>query len=187
MVDFYDIKAAVESLLKLLRIHDTRFQQGERETYLHPHKMLRISAGNHCIGSLGEVHPDVLEHFDIKAPAYILELDVDLLATLWTDAVSYAPFSRQPAILRDIALIVDETVPSEKLFSAIAGFKNKLIAETTIFDNFCGGAIQPGKKSLAFRLKFQSNDRTLTDAEVNKIHDRLVAHLAQETGADLRQ
>ncbi len=97
------------------------------------------------------------------------------------------PFSRQPAILRDIALIVDDTVPAETFFSAIAGFKNKLIAETTIFDSFRGGTIPPGKKSLAFRLKFQSNERTLTDAEVNKIHDRLVAHLVQETGAELRQ
>jgi phenylalanyl-tRNA synthetase beta chain len=187
MVDFYDIKAAVESLLQRLRISGMRFLQDGREPYLHPHKMLSISAGDHCIGSLGEVHPDVLEHFDIKVPAYIFELDVDVLAKLWTDAVSFAPFSRQPAILRDIALIVDETVPAEKFFSAIAGFKNKLIAETTIFDCFRGGTIQPGKKSLAFRLKFQSNDRTLTDAEVNKIHDRLVAHLVQETGAELRQ
>ena len=187
MVDFYDIKAAVESLLERLRIRDTRFIQDGRESYLHPHKMLSINAGNHCIGSLGEVHPDVLEHFDIKVPAYIFEIDVDLLETLWTDAVSFAPFSRQPAILRDIALIVDETVPAEKFFSAIAGFKNNLIAETTIFDSFRGGTIQPGKKSLAFRLKFQSNDRTLTDAEVNKIHDRLVAHLVKETGAELRQ
>lgn len=187
MVDFYDIKAAVESLLLRLHIHDTRFSQDGREPYLHPHKMLSVNAGGRCIGSLGEVHPDVLEHFDIKAPAYVFELDIDVLAKLWNDAVSFSPFSRQPAILRDIALIVDDTVPAEKFFSAVANFKNKLITDMTIFDSFRGGTIQPGKKSLAFRLKFQSNDRTLTDAEVNKIHDRLVAYLAQETGAELRQ
>ncbi len=82
-------RRAVESLLERLRIHDTRFLQDGREPYLHPHKMLSISAGGHCIGSLGEVHPDVLEHFDIKVPAYIFELDVDLLATLWNDSVSF--------------------------------------------------------------------------------------------------
>ncbi|MBN2108850.1 MAG: phenylalanine--tRNA ligase subunit beta [Deltaproteobacteria bacterium] len=187
MVDFYDIKAAVESLLQMLRIRDTRFLQDGREPFLHPHKMLSIYAGDHCIGCLGEVHPDVLEHFDVKVPAYVFELDVDQLAKLWSDAVSFAPFSRQPAILRDIALIVDDTVPAEKFFSAVAGFKNKLLTDMKIFDSFRGGTIQPGKKSLAFRVKFQSNDRTLTDAEVNKIHDRLVAHLVQATGAELRQ
>jgi phenylalanyl-tRNA synthetase beta chain len=129
----------------------------------------------------------VLEHFDIKVPAYIFELDVNLLSRLWTDCLHFTPFSRQPAILRDIALILDEAIPAEKLFAAIAGFDNKLIAETAVFDSFRGAALPPGKKSLAFRLKFQSNERTLTDAEVNKIHDRLVAHLVKQTGAELRQ
>ena len=154
---------------------------------MHPGKMLSIMSGDHCIGSLGEAHPDVLEHFDIKMPAYIFDLDVDLLGRLWTDGLQFSPFSRQPAILRDIALIVDETIPAEKLFAAISGFGSKLIAETAVFDSFRGAALPPGKKSLAFRLKFQSNDRTLTDAEVNKIHDRLVAHLVKQTGAELRQ
>ena len=154
---------------------------------MHPGKMLSIMAGDHFIGSLGEAHPDVLEHFDIKAPAYIFELDVDLLGRLWTDGLHFSPFSRQPAILRDIALIVDEALPAEKLFAAISDFGSKLIAETTVFDSFRGAVLPQGKKSLAFRLKFQSNDRTLTDAEVNKIHGRLVAHLVKQTGAELRQ
>jgi phenylalanyl-tRNA synthetase beta chain len=186
-VDFYDIKAALEALLERLRLQDLRFIQDGREPYLHPGKMLSIMAGDHCIGSLGEAHPDVLEHFDIKVPAYIFELDVNLLSRLWTDCLHFTPFSRQPAILRDIALILDEAIPAEKLFAAIAGFDNKLIAETAVFDSFRGAALPPGKKSLAFRLKFQSNERTLTDAEVNKIHDRLVAHLVKQTGAELRQ
>jgi phenylalanyl-tRNA synthetase beta chain len=186
-VDFFDIKAAVEGLLELLHIREATFTAGGREPYLHPNKSLSITAGEQYIGSLGEVHPDTLEKFDVKMPAYVFELDAGLLAGLWSDAVRYAPFSRQPAIMRDLALIAAETMPAAKILDAIAGFGNKLITDIVIFDSFRGGSIPPGKKSLAFRLKFQSNERTLTDIEVNKIHDRLVAHLARETGAELRQ
>ena len=186
-VDFYDIKAAVEGLLVLLRLQDATYTEGGREPYLHPNKSVCITAGEQYIGSLGEVHPDVLEKLDIKMPAYAFELDADLISGLWSDAVRFVPFSRQPAIMRDLALIVAKAVPAAKILDAISGFGNKLITEIAIFDSFRGGAIPPDKKSLAFRLKFQSNERTLTDIEVNKIHDRLVAHLARETGAELRQ
>lgn len=185
-VDFFDIKAAVEGLLEVLHIHNAALTAPGREPYLHPAKSLAVTAGPGCIGSLGEVHPDALEAFDIKTPAFCFELDVEQLAECWTDGITFQPFSRQPSITRDLALIVDDAMPAARILDAIAGFANKLITDITVFDFFRGGAVAPGKKSLAFRLKFQSNDRTLTDIEVNKIHDRLVAHVARETGADLR-
>lgn len=186
-VDFFDSKAAVEGLLKLLNIGQVQLTAAAGEPYLHPRKSLSITVGEQYIGSLGELHPDVLEQFDIKMPAYGFELDADGLARLWSDTVRFEPFSRQPAIMRDLALLVPEDLPAAKILASIADFKNKLITDIAIFDSFRGGGIAQGKKSLAFRLKFQSNDRTLTDIEVNKIHDRLVAHLAKNTGSELRQ
>ena len=148
---------------------------------------MSVVSGQHYIGSLGELHPDVLEKFDVRVPAYGFELDADLLAGLWSDEIRFAPFSRLPAIMRDLALIVPDDVPASKIIEAVTAFGSKLVTGITVFDSFRGGSVPAGKKSLAFRLKFQSNERTLTDIEVNKIHDRIVAHLARETGAELRQ
>jgi len=186
-VDFFDIKGAVCSLLKQLHIEPDRLVTDAREPYLHPAKMLTLYMGEACIGSLGEIHPEVLEAFDIRDQVYMFELDFDLLTSYAKEHMRYKPFSRHPAVFRDVALIVDENVPAGKIYSTVLSFNNKLITDIAVFDIFRGGALPPGTKSLAFRIKFQSPERTLTDAEVNKIHDRLISCISKETGAQLRQ
>jgi len=77
-------------------------------------------------------------------------------------------------------------VTSEELYTTITAFKNKLIEDVRLFDCFSGGTIPAGKKSLAYRIRYQSYSRNLTDDEVNKIQEKLVVHLKKEVGADLR-
>ena len=117
----------------------------------------------------------------------VFELDFDLLSNYALQELTFAPFSRQPAINRDIALVVDENIPAEIIYTAIKEFSSRLITDITIFDSFRGGSLPADKKSLAYRIKFQSPDRTLTDSEVNKLHDKLLACIMKETGAELRQ
>lgn len=185
-VDFYDIKGSVETLLDHLRISSYHFSKNKQEPYLHPQKNQSLFINDSYIGSIGEVHPDVLEHFEIEVNTCIFELDFDLIASYHMDDVAFRPFSRFPAIYRDIALIVDENILYDKIHQTIQSFKNNLISSFFIFDSYRGKNIAPGKKSLAFRIKFQSNDRTLTDKEVNKIHDNLLAYLSKKIGAELR-
>jgi phenylalanyl-tRNA synthetase beta chain len=95
-------------------------------------------------------------------------------------------FSRFPAVQRDLALLIDQSVTAAEVSLTIAAHKNKLLKEWHVFDFYQGGSIAPGKKSIAYRLTFQSDERTLTDSEVNKIHDRLLDSLREQIGAELR-
>jgi phenylalanyl-tRNA synthetase beta chain len=185
-VDFFDIKAALFSLLRSLHITPERLITDARQPYLHPSKMLTLHMGESCIGSIGEMHPGVLEALALREQVFVFELDFDLLTSYANPKVQFRPFSRQPAVFRDIALIVDENIPAGKIYDTVLSFDNKLITDIAVFDVFRGGSLPPGTKSLAFRIKFQSPERTLTDAEVNKIHDRLVSCITRETGAQLR-
>jgi len=185
-VDFYDIKGSIETLLKRLHISFYRFENDGREPYLHPKKMVSLFINDDYIGSIGEIHPDVLENFEIEGNACIFDLDFDLLASYYSEDVMFRPFSRHPAIYRDIALIIDENISAEKAYETIKSFKDKLICKISIFDCYFGKNIPSGKKSLGYRIKFQSTDRTLTDNEVNKIRDKLLSYLYSEIGAELR-
>ena len=185
--DFFDIKGCVETILGKLYIPFFEFSREIREPFLHPRSGLFVEAAKQPVGCLGEVHPEVLEKFDIDQTAYIFDLDFDLLCTVAAEQKGiFMPLPRYPAIYRDVALIVDEQVEAETVYGAITSFKNKLITEVVLFDCFSGRSIPAGKKSLAYRIKFQSASRSLTDEEVNTIHEKLVSCLFKEIGAELR-
>ncbi len=185
-VDFFDIKGVVETLFNRLRISPYRFCTGNHEPYLHPRRSQYVYISDSCAGSFGEVHPDVTDSFDIKVPVYVFELDFDLLSSYYAKDVSYRPFSRYPSIFRDLALMVDKQIPADDISSAIAEYKNSLITEYWLFDVYHGRNVPDDKKSVAYRIKFQSPERTLTDSEVNKVHDKLLNFLQKKLGVALR-
>jgi phenylalanyl-tRNA synthetase beta chain len=185
--DFFDIKGCVETFLEKLYIPSLGFSRDIREPFLHPRSGLLVEASKQPVGCLGEVHPEVLEKFDIDQTAYIFDFDFDLLCTIAAEQRGmFMPLPRYPAVYRDVALIVDEQVAAETVYRAIISFKNKLITDVVLFDCFSGRSIPAGKKSLAYRIKFQSDNRSLTDEEVNTIHEKLVSCLFKEIGAELR-
>ncbi len=185
-IDFYDIKGSVETLMDQLHIESCYCLKNIEEPYFTPKKMLALYINDSVAGVMGEVHPDVLEKFEIETSVSVFDLDFDLISMHYSDTVSFRPFSKYPAIFRDIALIVDKEIPSEKVLETIRSFKHKLINDINLFDYYHGDKIAPGKKSLAYRIKFQSFERTLTDNEVNKIHDNMLSYLSREIGAELR-
>ncbi len=185
--DFFDIKGAVETIMERLYVPSVKFSQHIQEPYLHPHNSLLLEADHKILGSIGELHPEVLEKFDISQPTFVFDIDCDLLSCFAGEQKGqFIPLSPYPAIYRDIALIVDEHLAAEMVYRAISSFKNKLIADVVLFDCFRGASIPPGKKSLAYRIKFQASNRSLTDDEVNSIQVKLINHLAKDIGAELR-
>jgi phenylalanyl-tRNA synthetase beta chain len=184
--DFYDIKSTVETILDRLNIYDYIFTSDNKEPYFHPLRTLNVCINNENIGSLGEAHPDILENFEIENSAYMFELDFKKLLKYYSKSPKFIPFSRNPSIYRDLALIVDKNITAEKILGTITEFKNKLICDIKIFDFYQGKNINKDKKSLAFRIKFHSENRTLTDKEVNKIRDKLVSYLYTELRIELR-
>jgi len=184
--DFYDLKGIVEGLLDQVHIWQARFIPASYPSY-HPGICAEVYAGETLLGVLGELHPQVKEHFDFMAPA-VLAAEFDLRAFLQVTASQYetSGVSTYPPVLEDIALIVDEDVPAEKIESVIRQTGGKLLAEVRLFDVFRSEQIGPGKKSLAYSLTYQAPDRTLNDQEASQMRGRIVRRLENELGAKLR-
>jgi phenylalanyl-tRNA synthetase beta chain len=136
---------------------------------------------------MGELHPQVREAFDLPAqPVCALEFDLEVLLAHMGVTRTMRPLSRFPAVVQDVALVVDEDLPAQKVQEAIIEAGGKLLRRVELFDVYRGEQIPSGKKSLAYSLTYQADDRTLTDDEVAKVQQRIVRRLAEELGAELR-
>ncbi len=181
--NFFDAKGVVETLFARLGI-EVRFEACEDEV-LSPGRTAGIFAGEKRVGVLGEVHPRVSESFDISRPAFLFELDLGDIAPYTSAVRRYSPLPRFPTSVRDIALVIDEGLPSIRVKGIIEG--SPLVSQATLFDIYSGEQVPGGKKSLAYRIIYQSPSRTLTDEEVNQEQERILGRLHRELGATLRR
>jgi phenylalanyl-tRNA synthetase beta chain len=171
---FADAKWAVEQLYAALKIDAT--YERTTEPVLHPGKAARTEHG-----WLGELHPRVLE-----GTWGAFELDLDALVDASPEAIAYAEVSPYPEVRQDLAFVVDEEVPAAALVAAIRAAAGEGLRHVEPFDEYRGEQIGPGKRSLAFRVGFGSNERTLTDDEAAELRARIVAALAEQFAAELR-
>ncbi len=182
---FYDLKGVVETLLAGLGLEGT-FEPGDHPAF-HPGRCSQVSVGDVVMGVMGELHPLVQEAFDLPAQAVgALEFDLEALLAQVSAMRTMQSIPRFPSVSQDLAVIVGEDLPAQKIQEAIAEAGGKLLSQVELFDLYRGEQIPPGKKSLAYSLTYQAEDRTLTDAEVAKVQERIVRRLAQELGAELR-
>jgi phenylalanyl-tRNA synthetase beta chain len=181
-LDFYDAKGVVEGLLGRMGVKAS-FREG-RDGGLHPGKQAEVMVGDVRLGVVGELHPRVASAFEIAGPVILFELDISALAPFTVAEKEYRSIPRFPAVVRDIALVVDSTVRHQEIADTVASFP--LVAEVAIFDIYTGGQLAPGKKSMAYRLVFQSENHTLTDEEVNSVLEKVLVKLASSFGATLR-
>ena len=186
---FYIAKGAIEALFEELKMARYSFVPS-LEPFLHAGQSADIYISKNCIGYAGVMSPEIVEKLDLKKqkPEIVLfEINVDLLLTLAPDSIQYSSIPKFPPVERDIALIVDEAVPSAKITEIINSYPSELIEEVSVFDHFKGGNIPQGKKSLAFNIIYRSKERTLTDEEIESLHSSLVAFIAEKTGGELRK
>jgi len=184
--DFYDAKGAVEELLEQLAIKDVRWSGEHGEAYFHPGKACAVTAGQQRLGTLGEIHPQVLRAFDIPQPVVLLDLDAEALFAAAGKHPGFRPLSRYPDVERDSALLVDEEVSAQQVFDALRQLRLKDLESIVLFDVYRGASLPPGKKSLAIRARYRALDRTLTDELVQTLHGKLVQTLEKSLGAELR-
>ena len=185
-IDFYDAKGAVDAVLEALGKHP-RFQPGSA-AILHPGRTAEVLVDGERVGVVGEVHPDVLERFDIprEGATALFELDLDALLPLLEEQVlHFTPLARFPGAYRDLALVLDADVAADRLKEIIEG--HALVESATVFDVYAGSGVPEGKRSLAFRVHFQSEKGTLTAETVNKMQERILHELEQKTGAEQRE
>ncbi len=185
-MDFYDLKGVIETVVDTLHVEGVRYEKGDHPTY-SPGRAAKLIAGDHVVGSFGEVHPLVREAFDLPAqPVLAAELDFELLVEHARRMFRVSEVPRYPAVAEDLAVIVRNDVPAQAVRAAIFEAGGDLLRNVSLFDVFKGEQIGSGKKSLAYRLIYQAEDRTLTDAEVAKVRMRIVRHLEESLGATLR-
>jgi phenylalanyl-tRNA synthetase beta chain len=186
VMDFFDLKGIVEMLLARLNIADVRFVALTDDPRFHPGRAARLERDGRVIGVIGEVHPDVCERLEIAAPrAMAAELDLDLIGEL-VEPVRYRAISRYPATTNDLALVTSVDVPAEQVTRAIRKYAGALLESLTLFDVYTGEQVGAGKRSLAYRLVFRAPDRTLNDAEVARIRQKIVRGLEHDLGATIR-
>lgn len=185
MVDFYDLKGIVEALLDDLGITDFRFAPMENSS-LHPGKTAAIFAGDSAIGIMGEVHPLVQEAFGLSKPVYLFEIFVDTLIEKTILVPQYHSLPKYPAITRDLALLMDAAIPSNRVISLIREIGGTLLKEVTLFDVYTGEQVPEGKKSMALALVYQASDRTLTDKEIEELQKSVLEGLSNTLQAQIR-
>jgi len=185
-VDFYDVKGVVENILNSLNIAKLSYEPRDIDSFYHPGKACSVYSGSERVGSLGEIHPDVQESFGIEQRVYYFELNFEKLLHLCRDFLTITPPSRFPDTFRDTAMLLDDEVPAAAVLGAIKGLKIGEIEDAAIFDLYKGASIPEGKKSLAVRVRYRSLERTLTDDEVNRLHQRVVDTLTSKYGAEIR-
>ena len=185
MVDFYDAKGIIEELLANLRVTRYTVEAGTHYA-MHPGKTALYKKGRDVIATVGEVHPAVLSAYGITKPVYIFELDATTVMKYMAKDLKYKALPKYPATSRDLAMLVDVDVNAADIEKAMTKAAGQNLTQITLFDVYTGKQVEEGKKSLAFSLTFQSNDKTLTDAEIDPAIEKIVAKLQKDFNANLR-
>jgi phenylalanyl-tRNA synthetase beta chain len=186
-MDFFDLKGVIEGLASALHLPSPRYTPAAHPSF-HPGKCAEVTFGEHRAGVLGEVHPMVHRRFDFPpTPLVAAELELELILAARPKQRTITPVPAYPPVLEDLAFIVDENLPAERVETELRQAGGDLLADVRLFDQYQGAPIEPGRRSLAYSLTYQAPDRTLTDAEVRQVRERLIAHLKMSLGAKLRQ
>jgi len=192
-VDFFDAKQVVERLLSALlgpAAAAVRYELDAGESYLHPGVSARIFAptaegASAQVGVVGEVHPDSRDALDIPVPVFAFEIDLESLPPV--PVAQLQPISRFPSTSRDVSMFVDETLPAARVRAIISACDEPLVEDVAVLEDYRDPAHVPaGKKGMLWSISYRADDRTLTDAEVDKVHEGMVARLLSELPAERR-
>ena len=187
--DFFDGKGVLESIARELALSKVRFKalSAEEAPHLQPGRAAQMLSGGDVVGWVGEIHPLAADAFEAAAPVVAFELDMAVLERAARPARDYVDVPQFPAVARDAAFVVDESVTNEKLMQCMTSAGGKLLEGVQLFDVYRDEErIGAGKKSMAYSLTYRAADRTLTSEEVDKAHDRLGKKVSNATGAEQR-
>ncbi len=185
LMDFFDLKGILEALAHGLRIGAITFKPAEHSTF-HPGRCAALYLHDRWIGIAGELHPLVREAYELERPTVAAEIEFDGLVADIPLVDRIEPIIMHPAVYQDIALVVNDATPAIDVERVIVQSGGALLREARLFDVYRGDPIPPGKKSLAYALTYQAEDRTLTDQEVARVHQQIVKAAERQLGATLR-
>ena len=185
--DFYTMKGVIEEFLESIGMNGKKeYDPNAGKKFLHPGRQANISYGGKVIGYLGEVHPEVLDNYDIGTKAYVAVLDMPEIIPFATFDRKYEGIAKYPAVTRDISMVVPREILVGQIEAVIAQRGGKILESYSLFDIYEGSQIQAGFKSVAYTLTFRAKDRTLEDADVSAAMKKILNGL-QGLGIELRQ
>lgn len=185
-MDFFALKSMLEGAFDNLGIFERKYEVENDNNLFHSQRCAKITAGENHIGYIGEIHPRVLENYEIKKRVYLFVIDFDMLFESRYEIKLAQNISKFPAIKRDIAFVVDEKVLCSQIQELIEKNSNDIVESIELFDIYSGSQVEKGKKSMAYSIIYRGKDRTLTDEEVNPVQENIIKKLEEEFKAYLR-
>ncbi len=185
-VNFFTLKGQVEALFANLRIKNASYAAVSDNPSYHPGRCAKVTIDGVDVGFIGQIHPLVAKNYGIECEVYCAELNFTALVNLQLPEPTYIPLPKYPAVSRDLSFICDEAVTVAQAEAVISQAAGKLLRNIRLFDIYRGTGVAEGKKSLAFSLELRADDRTLTDADSEKVTANVLAALSEKLGAVLR-
>ncbi len=182
--DFFILKGHIEHLLRTLDVQGWTVERSSHPSF-HPGRQARLLVAGEEVGVFGELHPTVQEAWDLPDRVYMAELHFERLVGHARAEREYHPVPRFPAVTRDLAFLIRQETPAATLADTIRRAGGELVEGVLLFDVYQGEHVREGYRSLAYRITYRAADRTLTDADVEAVHDK-VRQALKELGAELR-
>lgn len=183
--DMFDIKGVVEALLAKVCLDKYRFIYYDSKNSLNRTRV-DIEIQGQSAGYFGSVEKEICERFDINENVFACEISLEALHRAWSPTIRFSEPSSFPPVTRDLAFIVQQNITNDAVVAAMKKTGIATLESVTLFDIFAGEKIGAGKKNMAYSLRFRSNERTLTDTEVDGLIERIVRSVQTECGAELR-
>jgi phenylalanyl-tRNA synthetase beta chain len=185
--DFYDLKGVLEGLAADLHLPKVTFEPATDDPHTHPGRTARLLVNGQSVGLLGELHPKVAAACKLTdRPVLIAALDLEALLAAVPERFPYRPLSPFPPVLRDVAVVVTEDVPAERVVAELRAAGGELLEDVRLFDVYRGESIPAGTKSLAYALTYRVAARQLNDKEVDKAHEKIEGRLRHVLKAKIR-
>lgn len=185
-VDYFTVKGLVEEIFAGLGLADQlSFKATTELQAMHPGQTAAIYLADEVIGFVGQIHPTIAQQYEVKA-TFVAEFNLAAVLAFEQAPLVFEPVSKYPAVNRDIALLVDETISNADIIATIKKSAKRFLQHVTIFDVYQGEKIEAGKKSLAYTLTFVNPEATLTDEEINSAMKKCTKALESELGAVIR-
>jgi phenylalanyl-tRNA synthetase beta chain len=184
--DAFDLKGLVEEFLEQFGLRAVQFQRRPETTAWFLESAVISLGGKLALGELGQLLPALARHYDLRDPVLLAELDLDELLVRRNANKSFKALPQFPTIRRDVAMIVPETTTHEAVLAVVRQAKPANLERVELFDVFRGKQVPPGQKSLAYAFTYRHAERTLTDADVNAAHEKLVDQFKQRLAAVVR-
>ena len=185
-VDFFVLKGVIESVLNNVGLKGYEIEPETTNLTFHPGRCAKTVYNNIYIGTFGELHPDVIENYNLGQRVYVAEINIDTVFENLNLTKSYNPLPKYPSTSRDIALIVKDEVFVKQIEDIIKANGEDLVESYKLFDVYKGAQIEEGHKSIAYSITYRSKDKTLTDEDVAKVHEKILSELSEKLNANLR-